>query len=137
MVQQNRSILQSFRGVANLPRRRGTLDLDRIKRFTVLAGVEINEIGDAGNAKGFTAQLQGGHAPHAAGLAPARLAGGNVKDAALGCKTVFFPKPFEMNQRSLTQAVDGVLQRRQRNGFACRRCAVRRLIACRHPARLF
>ena len=38
-----------------------------------------------------------------------------VQGPALSCEAVLFPLPLDMDQRCLTQAVNSMLQRRERN----------------------
>ena len=96
-------------------------EFDGERGLDAVAGGELHEIGDACDVQPSRGQRQRGDAPDAA-LRPAHgFVGMDMQRLALGGESIFRPEPFEMNQRRLPQAIDGMLQRGEGNGFAERR----------------
>src|SRR5690606_33410335 len=85
----------------------------RIGRLAARAGMKLDKVGDAGNAKAGGAEREPRLAPHAARLAAFSTVGDLVQHAALGREPVLRPQPLQMDEGRLSQAIDGVLQGRE------------------------
>jgi hypothetical protein len=80
-------------------------------------GLELDEIGNAGQVQPCRSEWHRMHPPHTAPLAAANLVGHRMQDLALGSEPVFVPKPFKVDERRLAQAIHCMLHRRDEDGI--------------------
>ena len=91
------------------------LVFDRKGSFAIGAGREFDQIGHAGQVQSLRGQRQRQDPTDAARLAAAALVGHGMQHIALGRKSVLGPDPFKVDQRRLPQAIDRMLQGRDRD----------------------
>ena len=76
---------------------------------------ELDEIGDASQIEAPARQRQRHHPADGATFAIGGVMRNIVQDPSLGREAVLLPLPLDMDQGGLTQAINRVLQRRERN----------------------
>jgi hypothetical protein len=86
------------------------LEFDGIRCFPANIGLELDQIGDAGNPEPARRQWQSCDTPRALPAARARLVRGKMHNLSLGREPVLRPHAFQMNQRGLTEAINRVLK---------------------------
>ena len=96
------------------------LVFDGIWYLPIGMGVKFHQIGDTCQVQPFRGQRQSHRAPHPAQLAAPALVDHGMQHVPFSGEPVLRPESFEMDQRSLAQAVDGVLNGRKRDGFLLR-----------------
>ena len=73
--------------------------------------MQLDDVGDPGDAQRERAERHGRDGPHARRRSPARAGRPLVEQAALGREQVLGPQPLDMDQRALPRAEEIVLQR--------------------------
>ena len=85
------------------------LEFDGIGRLDVARAMELDDVGDAGEAEPARGERHGGDAADAARIAGAGLVRPRMQHTPLGGEAVLLPHPLDMDERRLPQAIDGVL----------------------------
>jgi hypothetical protein len=83
--------------------------------------MEFDDVRDPRHPEPARGERQCGHTPNAARISADWLLGGGMEDSALRGKAIFLPQPLNMDERSLPQAIDGVLNRGNGNGVVVHR----------------
>jgi hypothetical protein len=91
--------------------RLAALEFDGVGGLAAVATAELHQVGDAHEIEPSTGERQCGDAAYAALFARSSLVRPLMQHVPLGGETVLGPHAFEVNERCLAQAINGVLER--------------------------
>src|ERR1700730_12931618 len=87
-----------------------SFELDGVRRLSVRARAELDEVGNACHSQAARDERQTHDPTYATGSAGTRLMRRQMQHLAFCSQSVLGPKPFEMDQRRLAEAIDCVVE---------------------------